>query len=37
MDFKLSDEQELIVESYRDYMESENWEAFLAVCDEKHV
>ena len=25
MDFKLLDEQELIVDSYRDYMESENW------------
>ena len=36
MDFKLSDEQELIVESYRDYMESENWEAYFAECDEKH-
>ena len=36
MDFKLSDEQELIVESYRDYMESENWEAYFAERDEKH-
>ncbi len=36
MDFRLSDEQELIVESYRDYMESENWEAYFAECDEKH-
>ncbi|MFR1639488.1 MAG: hypothetical protein ACLSVD_10155 [Eggerthellaceae bacterium] len=26
MDFKLTDEQELIVDSYREYMESENWE-----------
>ncbi|MFR7649809.1 MAG: hypothetical protein ACLUYK_00845 [Eggerthella lenta] len=25
MDFKLTDEQELIVDSYREYMESENW------------
>ena len=25
MDFNLTDEQELIVASYRDYMESENW------------
>ena len=36
MDFKLTDEQELIVDSYRDYMESENWEAYFAECDEKH-
>ena len=27
MAFKLTDVQELIVDSYRDYMESENWEA----------
>ena len=32
MDFKLTDEQELIVDSYRDYMESENWEAYFAEC-----
>ena len=37
MDFKLTDEQELIVDSYREYMESENWEAYFAECDEKHV
>ena len=36
MDFNLTDEQELIVASYRDYMESENWEAYFAECDEKH-
>lgn len=36
MDFRLTDEQELIVDSYRDYMESENWEAYFAECDEKH-
>lgn len=36
MDFKLSDEQELIVASYRDYMESENWETYFHECDEKH-
>lgn len=36
MDFKLTDEQELIVDSYRDYMESENWEAYFAEGDEKH-
>ncbi len=36
MDFKLTDEQELIVDSYRDYMESENWEGYFAECDEKH-
>ena len=33
MDFKLSDEQELIVASYRDYMESENWETYFHECD----
>ena len=36
MDFKLTDEQELIVDSYREYMESENWETFFHECDEKH-
>ena len=36
MEFRLTDEQELIVDSYRDYMESENWEAYFAECDEKH-
>ena len=36
MDFKLTDEQELMVDSYRDYMESENWEGYFAECDEKH-
>lgn len=36
MDFKLSEEQELIVDSYREYMESENWEAYFAECDERH-
>ena len=29
MDFSLTDEQELIVESYRDLMESENWETYF--------
>ena len=36
MDFNLTDEQELIVASYRDYMESENWETYFHECDEKH-
>ena len=36
MDFKLTDEQELIVDSYREYMESENWETYFHECDEKH-
>lgn len=36
MDFKLSEEQELIVQSYSEYMESENWEVYFAECDEKH-
>ena len=37
MDFKLTDEQELIVDSYREYMESENWEAYFAECDEARL
>ena len=36
MDFKLTDEQELIVDSYREYMESENWETYFHECDEAH-
>ena len=36
MDFNLTDEQELIVASYRDYMESENWETYFHECDEAH-
>ena len=36
MDFNLTDEQELIVASYRDYMESENWETYFHECDERH-
>lgn len=36
MDFKLSEDQELIVQSYSEYMESENWETYFAECDEKH-
>ncbi len=36
MEFRLTDEQELIVDSYREYMESENWEQYFAECDEKH-
>ncbi|WP_462327096.1 crotonobetainyl-CoA dehydrogenase [Desulfobaculum sp.] len=37
MDFKLSDEQELFVAGVRELMERENWEAYFAECDEKHV
>jgi crotonobetainyl-CoA dehydrogenase len=36
MDFNLTDEQELIVDSYRNLMESENWEPYFHECDEKH-
>ena len=32
----MTDVAGLIVDSYRDYMESENWEAYFAECDEKH-
>ncbi len=37
VDFKLSDEQELFVEGVRELMERENWEAYFAECDEKHI
>lgn len=37
MDFSLTDEQELIVEAYRDLMKSENWEAYFLECDENHT
>lgn len=36
MDFNLSEEQQLIVDSFKDYMESENWESYFHECDEKH-
>lgn len=36
MDFTLSEDQELIVESFRDLMEKENWEPYFLECDEKH-
>ena len=36
MNFKLSDDQELIVQAYRDYMESEPWDQYFLECDEKH-
>ena len=36
MDFSLNEEQELIVESFRDLMESENWDNYFLECDEKH-
>lgn len=36
MDFKLTDEQELIVAAVRELMESENWESYFEECDEKH-
>ena len=29
MDFKLSDDQELIVQAYKDYMESEPWDQYF--------
>ena len=36
MDFKLSVDQELIVQAYREYMESEPWDQYFQECDEKH-
>ncbi len=36
MDYSLTELQQLIVDSYRDYMESENWESYFAACDEAH-
>lgn len=36
MDFNLTEEQELIVESFRDLMDSENWDNYFLECDERH-
>ena len=36
MDFNLTDDQELIVQSYADLMESEDWNFYFLECDEKH-
>ena len=36
MDFNLSEDQQLIVDSFQGYMESENWETYFHECDEKH-
>lgn len=36
MDFSLTDEQELIVDSYRELMESENWDNYFLECDNNH-
>lgn len=36
MDFKLTEDQQLLVASVRSLMESENWEPYFAECDAKH-
>lgn len=36
MDFRFSDEQELLVENIRKLMTSENWDSYFKECDEKH-
>jgi crotonobetainyl-CoA dehydrogenase len=35
MDFRLNDEQELLVKGIRELMARENWESYFAECDEK--
>lgn len=35
MDFSLSEDQQLIVESFSDLMKSENWEDYFRECDKK--
>ncbi|MEA1960886.1 MAG: crotonobetainyl-CoA dehydrogenase [Bacillota bacterium] len=36
MDFRLTDEQELLVGGIKELMARENWENYFAECDEKH-
>jgi crotonobetainyl-CoA dehydrogenase len=36
MDFRLTDEQELLVGNISELMQRENWDAYFAECDEKH-
>ena len=36
MNFELTEDQQLIVDSFRDFMESENWDNYFLECDEKH-
>lgn len=36
MDFSLTDEQQLMVDSFRDVMESEHWDTYFAECDKNH-
>lgn len=37
MDFKLNDEQLLLVQNVRELMERENWEPYFAQCDRDHA
>jgi crotonobetainyl-CoA dehydrogenase len=37
MDFRLTDEQQLLVENVRELMARENWEAYFAECDRTHT
>jgi crotonobetainyl-CoA dehydrogenase len=36
MDFRLTDEQQLLVENIRELMQRENWETYFVECDERH-
>ncbi|WP_149204059.1 crotonobetainyl-CoA dehydrogenase [Actinotalea subterranea] len=36
MDFSLDEDQQLMVQTVRELMASESWEAYFAECDEKH-
>jgi crotonobetainyl-CoA dehydrogenase len=36
MDFKLNDDQQLLVQAVRELMGRENWEAYFAECDKLH-
>lgn len=37
MDFKLNDEQQLLVDNVRELMQRENWDAYFAECDASHT
>ncbi|MBU4213133.1 MAG: crotonobetainyl-CoA dehydrogenase [Actinobacteria bacterium] len=37
MEFRLTDEQQLLVENVRELMARENWEAYFAECDRTHT
>lgn len=37
MDFKLTDEQQLLVDNVRELMQRENWDAYFCECDKTHT